>query len=76
MRYHRRPGTGQPLGEVGRALGGADHSDERATGHWRRRSDVPLAMKIAGEVQINGEPAIRDSAVRAKIANFHVLEAG
>jgi len=51
-------------------------NERLAIGGGGAGADVPLAMKIADEVQINGEPAIRDSAVRAKIANFHVLEAG
>ncbi len=67
------------LGEVGQGWQVALTTlmNERlAIGGGGAGADVPLAMKIAGEVQINGEPAIRDSAVRAKIANFHVLEAG
>ena len=39
-------------------------------------ADVKLAIDIARTVEINGKPAIEDSAVRAKIAEYHVLEAG
>lgn len=39
-------------------------------------ADVALALQIAQHVQINGRPAIEDGAVRAKIADYHVLEAG
>jgi len=38
-------------------------------------ADVTLALDIASTVDIDGRPAIEDSAVRAKIANYHVLEA-
>lgn len=39
-------------------------------------ADVALALTIAQQVEINGRPAIEDGAVRAKIADYHVQEAG
>lgn len=39
-------------------------------------ADVALAMKVARSVTINGRPAIEDGAVRSRIADFQVLEAG
>ena len=51
-------------------------NERLAIGGGGAGADVPLAMKIAQTVSINDRPAIEDSAVRAKIANFHVQEAG
>ncbi|MBT3458895.1 MAG: acyl-CoA dehydrogenase, partial [Halieaceae bacterium] len=67
------------LGEVGQGWQVALTTlmNERlAIGGGGAGADVPLAMKIAQTVSINDRPAIEDSAVRAKIANFHVQEAG
>ena len=67
------------LGEVGQGWQVALTTlmNERlAIGAGGAGADVPLALKIAREVTIDGRPAIEDSAVRSKIADFHVLEAG
>lgn len=67
------------LGDVGQGWTAALTTlmNERlAIGGGGPGADVKLAMEIASLVEINGRPAIEDSAVRAKIAEFHVLEAG
>ena len=67
------------LGEVGQGWQVALTTlmNERlAIGGGGAGADVPLALKIAQTVSINDRPAIEDSAVRSKIANFHVQEAG
>jgi len=67
------------LGDVGQGWTAALTTlmDERlAIGGGGPGADVKLAMDIATLVEIDGKPAIEDSAVRAKIADFHVLEAG
>lgn len=51
-------------------------NERMAIGAGSRGADVQLALDIAAKVTIDGRPAIEDSAVRAKIANFHVQEAG
>lgn len=38
--------------------------------------NVDMAYRIANKVSIDGKPAIEDSAVRAKLANWYVQEAG
>ena len=38
--------------------------------------NVNLAIQLAKEVMIDGQPAIEDSAVKARLANFYVEEAG
>ena len=67
------------LGDVGQGWTAALTTlmNERlAIGGGGPGADVKLAMDIATLVEIDGKPAIEDSAVRAKIADFHVLEAG
>ncbi|MGD2008687.1 MAG: acyl-CoA dehydrogenase family protein, partial [Cellvibrionales bacterium] len=67
------------LGEVGQGWQVALTTlmNERlAIGAGGAGADVALALKIASEVTIDGRPAIEDSAIRSKIADFHVLEAG
>lgn len=67
------------LGEVGQGWQVALTTlmNERlAIGAGGNGANVDLAVKIASTVTINGRPAIEDSAVRAKIADFHVKEAG
>lgn len=38
--------------------------------------NVDMAYRIASKVEINGKPAVEDSAVRAKLANWYVQESG
>ena len=67
------------LGDVGQGWTAALTTlmNERlAIGGGGPGADVKLAIDIATLVEIDGKPAIEDSAVRAKIADFHVLEAG
>ncbi len=67
------------LGDVGQGWTAALTTlmNERlAIGGGGPGADVKLALEIATLVEIDGKPAIEDSAVRAKIADFHVLEAG
>ena len=67
------------LGDVGQGWTAALTTlmNERlAIGGGGPGADVKLAMDIATLVEIDGKPAIEDSAVQAKIADFHVLEAG
>ena len=67
------------LGEVGQGWQVALTTlmNERlAIGAGGAGADVALALKIASEVTIDGRPALEDSAIRSKIADFHVLEAG
>lgn len=67
------------LGDVGQGWTAALTTlmNERlAIGGGGPGADVKLALEIARLVEIDGKPAIEDSAVRAKIADFHVLEAG
>jgi acyl-CoA dehydrogenase len=67
------------LGDVGQGWTAALTTlmNERlAIGGGGPGADVKLALEIATLVEIDGKPAIEDSAVRARIADFHVLEAG
>ncbi len=67
------------LGEVGQGwqVSLTTLMNERlAIGGGGPGADVDLAIKIAQQIQINGRPAIEDSAVRARIADYYVLEAG
>ncbi len=69
----------QRLGEVGQGWHVALSTlmNERAAiGEGGFSVGVDMAVRIAQRVMLNGRPAIEDSAVRAKIANFHVQETG
>ncbi len=69
----------QRLGEVGQGWKVALTTlmNERAAiGTGGGDLDVALAVGLAKEVMIEGCPAIEDSAVQAKIANFYIQEAG
>jgi alkylation response protein AidB-like acyl-CoA dehydrogenase len=39
-------------------------------------SDVPELLKLAGKVDIDGEPALKNAAVRSKIARWHCEKSG
>ncbi len=69
----------QRLGEVGQGWQVALTTlmNERAAiGGGGGGVNVDLAYKIASEVMIDGKTATRDSAVRAKLANWYVQESG
>jgi len=69
----------QRLGEVGQGWQVALTTlmNERAAiGGGGMGVNVDLAYKIASKVEINGKPAVEDSAVRAKLANWYVQESG
>ena len=70
---------GQRLGEVGQGwqVSLTTLMNERAAiGGSFGQMDVSLAMSVAEEVEIDGRPALEDAAVRARIANWYVQEAG
>ena len=67
------------LGEVGQGwqVSLTTLMNERAAiGGSFGQMDVSLAMSVAEEVEIDGRPALEDAAVRARIANWYVQEAG
>ena len=71
----------QRLGEVGQGWQVALTTlmNERATiasGGGGMGAGFDLAYDIASKVNIDGQPAINDAAVRAKLANWYVQEAG
>ena len=74
-----RVSDSQRLGEVGQGwqVSLTTLMNERAAiGGSFGQMDVSLAMSVAEEVEINGRPALEDAAVRARIANWYVQEAG
>ena len=74
-----RVSDSQRLGEVGQGwqVSLTTLMNERAAiGGSFGQMDVSLAMSVAEEVEIDGRPALEDAAVRARIANWHVQEAG
>ena len=74
-----RVADSQRLGEVGQGwqVSLTTLMNERAAiGGGFGQMDVSLAMSVAQEVEIDGRPAIEDSAVRARIANWYVQESG
>ena len=74
-----RVSDGQRLGEVGQGwqVSLTTLMNERAAiGGSFGQMDVSLAMSVAAEVEIDGRPAMEDAAVRARIADWYVQEAG
>jgi len=74
-----RVSDSQRLGEVGQGwqVSLTTLMNERAAiGGSFGQMDVSLAMSVAAEVQIDGRPALEDAAVRARIADWYVQEAG
>ena len=74
-----RVSDGQRLGEVGQGwqVSLTTLMNERAAiGGSFGQMDVSLAMSVAAEVEIGGRPALEDAAVRARIADWYVQEAG
>tara|TARA_R110002072_G_scaffold171703_5_gene325437 strand:- start:21819 stop:23030 length:1212 start_codon:yes stop_codon:yes gene_type:complete len=74
-----RVSDAQRLGEVGQGWQVALTTlmNERATiGGGRSGAGFKTAMKLASEVYIDDEPAIKNQGVRAKLANWYVQEAG
>ena len=74
-----RVSDSQRLGEVGHGwqVSLTTLMNERAAiGGSFGQMDVSLAMSVAEEVEIDGRPALEDAAVRARIANWYVQEAG
>lgn len=74
-----RVSDSQRLGEVGQGwqVSLTTLMNERAAiGGGFGQMDVSLAMSVAEEVEIDGRPALQDAAVRARIADWYVQEAG
>ena len=74
-----RVSDSQRLGEGGQGWQGSLTTlmNERAAiGGSFGQMDTSLAMSVAEEVEIDGRPALEDAAVRARIANWYVQEAG
>ena len=74
-----RVSDSQRLGEVGQGwqVSLTTLMNERAAiGGSFGQMDVSLAMSLAAEVEIDGRPALEDAAVRARIADWYVQEAG
>ena len=74
-----RVSDSQRLGEVGQGwqVSLTTLMNERAAiGGSFGQMDVSLAMCVAAEVEIDGRPALEDAAVRARIADWYVQEAG
>ena len=74
-----RVSDSQRLGEVGQGwqVSLTTLMNERAAiGGSFGQMDVSLAMSVAAEVEIHGRPALEDAAVRARIADWYVQEAG
>ena len=74
-----RVSDSQRLGEVGQGwqVSLTTLMNERAAiGGSFGQIDVSLAMSVAAEVEIDGRPALEDAAVRTRIADWYVQEAG
>ena len=74
-----RVSDSQRLGEVGQGwqVSLTTLMNERAAiGGSFGQMDVSLAMSVAAEVEIDGRLALEDAAVRARIADWYVQEAG
>ena len=74
-----RVSDSQRLGEVGQGwqVSLTTLMNERAAiGGSFGQMDVSLAMSVPAEVEIDGRPALEDAAVRARIADWYVQEAG
>ena len=74
-----RVSDSQRLGEVGQGwqVSLTTLMNERAAiGGSFGQMDVSLAMSVAAEVEVDGRPALEDAAVRARIADWYVQEAG
>ena len=74
-----RVSDSQRLGDVGQGwqVSLTTLMNERAAiGGSFGQMDVSLAMSVAAEVEIDGRPALEDAAVRARIADWYVQEAG
>ena len=74
-----RVSDSQRLGEVGQGwqVSLTTLMNERAAiGGSFGQMDVSLAMSVAAEVEIDGRPALEDAAVRTRIADWYVQEAG
>ena len=74
-----RVSDGQRLGEVGQGWQVALTTlmNERAAiGGGIGKMDVDLAVAIAQDVELDGQPAIDNAAVRTRIADWYVQEAG
>ena len=74
-----RVSDSQRLGDVGQGwqVSLTTLMNERAAiGGGFGQMDVSLAMSVAAEVEIDGRPALEDAAVRARIADWYVQEAG
>ena len=74
-----RVSDSQRLGEVGQGwqVSLTTLMNERAAiGGSYGQMDVSLAMSVAAEVEIDGRTALEDAAVRARIADWYVQEAG
>ena len=74
-----RVSDSQRLGEVGQGwqVSLTTLMNERAAiGGSFGQMDTSLAMSVAEEVEIDGRSALEDAAVRARIANWYVQEAG
>ncbi len=74
-----RVSDSQRLGEVGQGWQVALTTlmNERASiGGGNSSAGFDSAMKLAQDIEIDGEPAIKDKNVRAKLANWYVQESG
>jgi alkylation response protein AidB-like acyl-CoA dehydrogenase len=74
-----RVSDSQRLGEVGQGWQVALTTlmNERASiGGGSSAAGFKTAMQLAQDIEIDGEPAIKDKSVRAKLANWYVQEAG
>lgn len=74
-----RVSDSQRLGEVGQGwqVSLTTLMNERAAiGGSFGQMDVSLAMSVAAEVEVDGRAALEDAAVRARIADWYVQEAG
>jgi alkylation response protein AidB-like acyl-CoA dehydrogenase len=74
-----RVSDSQRLGEVGQGWQVALTTlmNERASiGGGSSAAGFDSAMQLAKDVEIDGEPAIKDKSVRAKLANWYVQESG
>ena len=74
-----RVSDSQRLGEIGQGwqVSLTTLMNERAAiGGSFGQMDVSLAMSVAAAVEIDGRPALEDAAVRARIADWYVQEAG
>ena len=74
-----RVSDSQRLGEVGQGwqVSLTTLMNERAAiGGSFGQMDVSLTMSVAAEVEIDGRPALEDAAVRTRIADWYVQEAG